>query len=122
MGASAVLLFGAPTSAFARPWPALGGNVLSAFVGVTCARVIPDPTLAAVVTVTVAVAVMSALRCLHPPGGAVALLAVLGGEDVRAAGYHFVLVPVGLNSLVMLGVALAYHRLLRAATPRPTPG
>src|SRR6185436_10202571 len=59
--------------------------------------------------VFLAIAAMFALRCLHPPSGAVALTAVLGGPAVHAAGYGFVLVPVALNSLLLLGVALLFN-------------
>ena len=53
---------------------------------------------------------MSLLRCLHPPGGAAALTAVIGGKSIAALGYLFPFVPVGLNSLVVILVALAFHR------------
>jgi len=47
MGASAVLLFAVPASPLAQPWAIIGGNVLSATVGVTVARFVAEPTLAA---------------------------------------------------------------------------
>lgn len=111
MGASAVLLFGAPASPLAQPWSLVGGNLVSAVIGVTCAAYIPDPSLAAAVAIAAAIAGMFALRCLHPPSGAVALTAVLGGPAVHELGYQFVLLPVELNSLFLLGAALCYHRL-----------
>jgi CBS domain-containing membrane protein len=111
MGASAVLLFAVPASPLAQPWSIVGGNIIAALVGVTCARVIDDPAAAAAVAVFVAIGAMLALRCLHPPSGAVALMAVLGGDAVHAAGYAFVLVPVALNSVLILIVALVYNNL-----------
>ena len=109
MGASAVLLFAVPASPLAQPWSILGGNIVSAVIGVACARLIDEPALAAALAICVAIAAMFALRCLHPPSGAVALTAVLGGPAVHAAGYGFVLAPVALNSLLMLGVALLFN-------------
>ncbi|UUZ55438.1 HPP family protein [Massilia sp. H-1] len=47
MGASAVLLFCLPASPLAQPWAVIGGNLVSALVGVACARLLPDPLLAA---------------------------------------------------------------------------
>ena len=72
MGASAVLVFGVPTSPMAQPWAVVGGNMLSALVGIACARWIGQPALAAALAVAGAMALMFALRCLHPPGGACA--------------------------------------------------
>ncbi|WP_029006573.1 HPP family protein [Azorhizobium doebereinerae] len=125
MGASAVLLFAVPSSPLAQPWSILGGNLVASLVGVTAAAWIPSPFLAAAVGVSAAIGLMLALRCVHPPSGAVALTAVLGGPSVTAVGYGFVLWPVAVNSLVLLAVALAYNNLtgrrypLVAATGRP---
>jgi CBS domain-containing membrane protein len=68
---------------------------VSALVGIACGRMIADPTLAAPLAGCLAIAAMFQLRCLHPPGGAVALAAVLGGPAVHAAGIGFALAPVG---------------------------
>ncbi len=113
MGASAVLLFAVPASPLAQPWSIIGGNTISALVGVAVARMVPDPTLAAAVAVALAIAAMSLLRCLHPPGGAAALTAVLGGPAVLAAGYAFPLVPVGLNSTLLVLSGWLFHKLAR---------
>lgn len=109
MGASAVLLFGVPASPLAQPWSIVGGNLVSALVGVTCAKVITEPVPAAAAAIFLAVAAMFVLQCLHPPGGAVALTAVLGGADIHAAGYSFVMAPVALNTMLLLVVAVAYN-------------
>lgn len=110
MGASAVLLFAVPASPLAQPWPVLGGNVISALVGIFVAKAVPDPTIAAALAVGAAIAIMSLLRCLHPPGGAVALSAALGAKTV-ASSYMFALVPVGVNTLLLLVVAILFHRI-----------
>jgi CBS-domain-containing membrane protein len=110
MGASAVLLFAAPHGALSQPWPVLGGNVVSALIGVTCARWLGnEPMLAASLAVALSIAVMYGLRCLHPPGGATALYAVLGGDTVHALGYGYVFSPVLLNVVVLLAVAVAFN-------------
>ncbi|MFD2264631.1 HPP family protein [Lacibacterium aquatile] len=111
MGASAVLLFTVPASPLAQPWSILGGNVASAVVGVICAKLIGDPLIAAAVAGGGAIAAMLLLRCLHPPGGAVALTAVLGGPSIQAAGFGFAFWTVGLNSLLLLLAALAFNNL-----------
>jgi CBS domain-containing membrane protein len=111
MGASAVLLFGVPASPLAQPWSVFGGNVVSAIVGVTAARLIGNPVLAAPVAAGAAIVCMFLLRCLHPPGGAVALTAVLAGPAVHAAGYQFAFVQVAFNTALMVAAALAYNNL-----------
>lgn len=111
MGAAAVLLFAVPASPMAQPWAVLGGNIVSALVGVAAAKLVPDPMLAAGVAIAGAIAAMALLRCLHPPGGAIALTAVLGGPDVAAAGYGFALMPVAIDVVLLMAAAWGFHRL-----------
>jgi CBS domain-containing membrane protein len=117
MGASAVLLFALPASPLAQPWSILAGNLLAAFVGVTAALLISSPLIAAAVAAGVATGLMAVMRCTHPPSGAVALTAVLGGPAVHAAGYHFLLVPVLLNSVLLTLAAVAYNNLTGVSYP-----
>ena len=119
MGASAVLLFAVPASPLAQPWSIIGGNLVSALIGVSCLRLLDDPLLAAPLAGALAIGTMFALRCLHPPSGAVALTAVLGGPAVTAAGYGFVLFPVLLNSLALTAVALLFNNATRRPYPHP---
>ncbi|WP_421361329.1 HPP family protein [Agrobacterium rosae] len=111
MGASAVLLFAVPSSPLAQPWSILCGNIVSAIVGVTVAMLIANPFVAAAVAISIAIASMMALRCLHPPSGAVALTAVLGGAAIHDLGYGFVLWPVAGNSMALLAVAVIFNNL-----------
>lgn len=110
MGSTAVMLFAAPHGPMSQPWPLIGGHLVSALIGVTCAHWLGNELmLAAALAVALSIAAMYGLRCLHPPGGATALGAVLGGEAVHALGYGFVFTPILLNSLVILAVAVAYN-------------
>ncbi|NML34583.1 HPP family protein [Paraburkholderia sp. G-4-1-8] len=109
MGASAVLLFAVPASPLAQPWSIIGGNLVSATIGVTCAKLIGDPTLAAALAVSLSIGGMFALRCVHPPSGAVALTAVLGGPVIHVLGYRFVFEPILIQSAALLFGALVYH-------------
>ena len=111
LGASAVLVFAVPASPLAQPWPVVGGNILSTLVGVAAFQVIPNEMLVAGLAVGGAILVMSFLRCLHPPGGAAALTAVIGGHGVHAAGYTFAFVPVGINSIALVSLAMFFHRM-----------
>ncbi|MGD2137976.1 MAG: HPP family protein [Gammaproteobacteria bacterium] len=109
MGASAVLLFAVPHGALSQPWNVFGGHIISALIGVTCAMLVPDIIIAASLAVGLAVGAMYYLRCIHPPGGATALAAVIGGEATRTLGFQFVFTPILLNVLVMLAVALLFN-------------
>jgi CBS-domain-containing membrane protein len=111
MGASAVLLFAVPHGPLSQPWPVLGGHILSAVVGVSCAKLIPNEVLAASVAVGAAIGVMYYARCTHPPGGATALSAVVGGQAVHELGYQFVLTPILLNVLIILAVGFSFNFL-----------
>ena len=109
MGATAFLLFVVPLGKLSQPWPVLAGHVLSALVGVTCHKLIPDTMLAAACAVGFAILGMQLLGCLHPPGGSTALIAVLAGPKVSAMGYSFVLWPVGVNALGLVLFAVAFN-------------
>lgn len=117
IGASAVLVFAVPTSPLAQPWPVVGGNILSALVGVAAAQWIPQMALAAGVAVGGAILVMSLCRCLHPPGGAAALTAVIGSQSIHEAGYAFAFAPVGLNSIALVSLAMFFHRMTGHSYP-----
>lgn len=106
LGASAVLVFGLPSSPLAQPWAVMAGNTVSALVGIGMVHLLPHPLIAAATAVGLAILLMSALRCLHPPGGACALLsAVTAVQDWR-----FALVPVLLNSALLVAVGVLYNR------------
>lgn len=122
LGASAVLVFAVPNSPLAQPFSAVAGNMVSAVVVVAVLQVLPQPWSAAV-AVGGAVAVMMLARALHPPGGAVALLAALDPEPVLAAGWLFPLVPVGVCTAVLVLGGVAYNRATGRVYPfRHAPG
>ena len=121
MGASAVLLFAVPASPLAQPWSIVGGNIVAALIGVTCAMHVPNVALACALAGSLSIAAMFMLRCLHPPSGAVALTAVLGGPAVRALGYSFVLWPVAIDSALLLMAALPFNVSARRRYPHRPP-
>ena len=114
-GASAVLIYGAVRSPLAQPRNLIGGHVLSALVGVTAFQWLdPYLWLAAAIAVSTSIALMHLTRTLHPPGGATALIAVIGGESVHKLGYLYVVMPVALGACVMLVVALIINNIPKA--------
>lgn len=113
VGASAVLVFALPASPLAQPWPVIGGNSVSALMGILAFKLVPDGDLAAGLGVAGAIGAMAFARCLHPPGGAVALTAVLGTPAIHAAGWHYALVPVALNTAILVGLGWLFHKATR---------
>jgi CBS-domain-containing membrane protein len=111
-GASAVLIYGAIKSPLAQPRNLVGGHVISALIGVSFYKLLPAaPLLAAPLAVATAIAVMHATRTLHPPGGATALIAVIGDAKIHALGYWYALAPAGLGAVIMLAVALLINNI-----------
>lgn len=111
-GASAVLLYGAVRSPLAQPRNLIGGHCLSALVGVAAFQWIGSQLwLAAGIAVATSIVVMLATKTLHPPGGATALIAVIGGNDVHALGYLYAFIPVTLGAGVLLLIALIINNI-----------
>jgi len=113
LGASAVLVFAAPASPLAQPWSVVGGNTISAIAGIVCIQLIPDTTIAAAIAVAVAIGAMFTLRCLHPPGGAMALLTVLTG----ATHFSFAFFPAFVNSALLVLAGIIYNSVTRRRYP-----
>ncbi len=109
MGATAVLLYAVPHGPLSQPWPLIGGHTISAIIGVFCAQNVANIAVATALAVGLAIGVMYQCKCIHPPGGATAFTAVMGGTAVHDLGYYFVLYPVLLNAFVMLLLAIAIN-------------
>jgi CBS-domain-containing membrane protein len=112
LGASAVLVFGATKSPLAQPPNLMGGHLISALIGVSAYKLFhPWIWLAAAVAVATAIAAMHATKTLHPPGGATALIAVIGGDKIHNLGYLYVLMPVTVGAAILLIVALIFNNI-----------
>lgn len=111
-GASAVLIYGAIRSPLAQPRNLMGGHILSALVGVTAFKLLGhQPWLASALAVATAIALMHLTKTLHPPGGATALIAVIGGDAVHRLGFLYVVMPAALGAAVMLAIALVVNNI-----------
>nr|WP_256558001.1 HPP family protein [Marinobacterium sedimentorum] len=113
MGATAVLLFAVPHGVLSQPWAVLGGHLVSAFIGVSCHRYVPAGYFMPALAVGLSVLVMYYLRCIHPPGGATALTAVVGGNQITDLGYAYLFNPILLNVAAILLVAFAFNFAFR---------
>ncbi|MEN3943227.1 HPP family protein [Prosthecobacter sp. SYSU 5D2] len=130
MGATAVLLFSVPHGQLSQPWPVIAGHGFSAIIGVLCARYISHQALAGACAVGLAIGLMHQFKCIHPPGGATALIAVIGGPPIHDLGYSFVLFPILINAALMVSLAVLlnacfswrrYPAFLNRRPPAPAP-
>jgi CBS-domain-containing membrane protein len=111
-GASAVLVYGAIKSPLAQPRNLVGGHFFSAVVGVAAFKIFEgQPMLAGAAAVATAIAVMHATKTLHPPGGATALIAVVGGQKIHSLGFLYAVVPAAAGAAILLIVALLFNNI-----------
>lgn len=111
-GASSVLIFGAIQSPLAQPRNLVGGHVISAIIGVTIYKTLPNVLwLTAPLAVSLSIVMMQLTKTLHPPGGAAALIAIIGTDRVKQLGYLYVLSPVLTGTLILLVVALVFNNI-----------
>jgi len=111
-GASSVLIYGAIQSPFAQPRNLVGGHIISAIIGVVVQYLVPDILwLGAPLAVSLSIVAMQITKTLHPPGGATALIAVIGSEKIKALGFLYVLSPVLSGCLILLIIALIFNNL-----------
>jgi len=111
MGASAVLLFAVPHGALSQPWALVGGHLVSAFIGVSCYQLLGNHLLTGPLSVGLAVGAMYYLICIHLPGGATALTAVIGGSEIHNLDYGFLLSPILINVLAIFSMAVLFNAL-----------
>jgi len=112
-GATSVLLYAAPESPLAQPRNVLGGNVLSALCGFLTWSLLGDTWIAAAVAVSTSILLMQLTHTLHPPGGATALIAVIGSDELHHLGWGYAFFPVGAGCVLMLFVAILVNNLAR---------
>lgn len=111
-GASSVLIYGAIQSPLAQPRNLIGGHLVSAIIGVIIAKLLPDIIwLTAPLAVSLSIIAMQYTKTLHPPGGATALIAVIGSEKIKALGYLYILSPVLSGVMILLLVALLFNNM-----------
>ncbi|MBF0626572.1 MAG: HPP family protein [Magnetococcales bacterium] len=111
-GASAVLIYGAIDSPLAQPRNLVGGHLVSGLVGVAVFLLFGStPWLAGALAVSLAIAAMQWSGTLHPPGGATALIAVIGSPAIHKLGWVYPLLPATTGAVLMLGVALTVNNL-----------
>ncbi len=111
-GASAVLVFGAANSPLAQPRNLVFGHVFSAIIGVTCYKLVPDlQWFSSALAVSLSIVVMQITKTMHPPGGATALIANIGSQQIKSLGYFYVITPVFSGAIILLLIALMINNV-----------
>ncbi|MGB1226848.1 MAG: HPP family protein [Poseidonibacter sp.] len=111
-GASAVLVYGAVNSPLAQPRNLIGGHILSAIIGVLSFKLFSQNILlASAFAVATSILVMQLTLTLHPPGGATALIAVIGSTQIHELGFLYVLVPVTSGAFILLFIAIIVNNI-----------
>lgn len=113
-GASACMIFGLPASPYSQPRNVIGGHVCSALCGVSANLLVGEISwLACALAVSCALALMHLTRTFHPPGGATALIAVIGGPAMVHLGYSYVFIPVASGAVVLVLLGMLLNNLFR---------
>jgi CBS domain-containing membrane protein len=116
-GASSVLVYGIIQSPFSQPRNLVGGHLVSAFIGVTVHKLAPDIIwIAAPLAVSLAIILMQITKTLHPPGGATALIAIIGSDKIKDLGYMYVISPVLVGVIILLLTALVFNNMTPSRT------
>ncbi|WP_029272784.1 HPP family protein [Flavobacterium sp. KJJ] len=111
-GASSVLIYGIIQSPFSQPRNLIGGHLISAFIGVSVNKLVPDFVwIAAPLAVSLSIVFMQITKTLHPPGGATALIAVTASSQIKNLGYMYVISPVLVGVLILFITALIFNNI-----------
>ncbi len=113
-GASAVLVYAAIKSPLAQPRNLIGGHIIAGLIGVACYKMFGNTLwIAGALASSIAIVAMLLTKTLHPPAGATALIAVIGGEKIHNLGFLYAFVPAGLGAFILLIIALLINNLSR---------
>lgn len=111
-GASAVILFGMPDSAAARPMNVFFGHTASAVIAMVVYSLMGLTWLSLAIGVVSALVVMSLTDTMHPPGGATVIACMTSNPS-----WSFVLMPVAAGALALIAISvltgLVYRRMSR---------
>lgn len=112
LGASSVLVYGAIQSPLAQPRNLIGGHFVSALIGVTIYKIFPDIIwINAPLAVSLSIVVMQITKTLHPPGGATALIAIIGSEKIKSLGYWYAFSPILSGAIILYLVAVIFNNM-----------
>lgn len=113
-GATSVLLFGVTNSPLAQPRNLIFGSLISAIIGVTTYQWLYFEMyawLSPALAVALAILAMQYTKTLHPPGGAIALIANIGSAEIKSMGFYYVINPVMTGVVILFVLAVFFNNL-----------
>ncbi|MFC0263171.1 HPP family protein [Fontibacter flavus] len=113
-GATSVILFGNPHSPFAQPRNLFFGSLISAAIGVTVYNLFYIESLlwfSPALAVSLAILAMQYTKTLHPPGGAIALIANIGSDEIKSMGYFYLINPILTGIIILFIMSLLFNNL-----------
>lgn len=114
LGSTAVTLFALPKAPAARPRSAILGQFLSAVAGWTTQYFLGSEWYACAIAVMASLILMVVFDCVHPPGGATALTAILTPQD-----WTFIIAPVTVGVIFLVAVAWVTNKVCERYEPAP---
>lgn len=105
-GATAVLIFGLPTSPLAQAKNVIIGHFITALIGVCFTQYIGVTPICLAIATGLAVSAMILTNTTHPPAGANPLLIMLSGQS-----WDFLLTPVLLGAVILVLLGKSMHKL-----------
>ncbi len=111
-GSTAVMVFSFPTLHFSQPRSVIGGHVICSAVGLAALALLGHTWWALALAAAVSLALMMLTRTVHPPAGSNPLIVFL-----TAPKWSFLMFPTLTGAIVMVLVAVMFHRASRRAYP-----
>lgn len=114
IGASALIIYAEAGSPAARPRNVIFGHIISGLTGVVFNKLCGEiPWLSGALAVAFATVAMLVAKTFHPPGGATALIAVIGDKRIHDLGFLFPFMPVGMSVCIIVGIAHVVNNKVR---------
>lgn len=107
-GATCVIAFVIPESAFAQPQSIVGGHLLASTIGILCYNIFQTHWWSLSIAVGLCIASMQLTKTLHPPAAADPVLILMQG----GVPWSFLITPVLSGSLMLVFLALLYNNYI----------
>ncbi|OUS68672.1 hypothetical protein B5G52_18930 [Pseudoalteromonas sp. A601] len=107
-GATAVLVFGVPSSPLAKAKNVIGGHFLTALIGVVFVNYIGVDTVSIAMATGLAISMMMLTNTVHPAAGANPILIMVTGQS-----WPFLIAPVLVGTIFIVLCGYLSQRLLK---------
>ncbi|KAJ2550549.1 hypothetical protein EV175_004022, partial [Coemansia sp. RSA 1933] len=118
IGASAVLVFGVPSSPLAQPRNVIVGHMIASVTGALMHQIFKNTGesfwwMPGALAVGISIGLMGLANCYHPPAGATAFIAGFSTSDFAAVGWWFPLYPVLAQVLILVALGVLLNNFAR---------